>query len=105
MLTAVKPWLETTLMKVAEEMFKIPPALPYIVFREQVDTGGSDYQNGIATRSVSVEMYSAVIDRTSEQKIETLLNNAAIAYSKSRIWIPTESFFQTMFDFELVEKT
>lgn len=100
----VKSWLETTEMKVAEERFLKPPALPYIIFLESTNTRGSDDQNCIIEREISVELYSEKIDKDAENKIENLLNGKAIQYKKDHTWIETEKFFQTVYDFNLIEK-
>jgi hypothetical protein len=102
MLTDVKTWLETTGLKVAEERFLRPPALPYIVFTESRKIYGADNKNKIASRNISIELYSEKIDTASENCVESLLNG--IDYNKDRIWIQSDLFFQTIYDFELVEK-
>ena len=99
---AIKQWLETTGMTVAEERFLKPPALPYVVFTETTIVGGADDKNLIADRQISVELYSDKINVTAEQIVESLLNE--IHYTKSRIWVQTEMFFQTVYDFTLTEK-
>jgi|SRR5665647_1212091 len=104
MQTEIKAWLETTTMKVAEDRFLKPPALPYIVFADSVDVSGADNINNVTSRNISVEMYSATIDRNSEQKVEDLLNTKGISYTKYRTWLGTEMFFQTVYDFNLIEK-
>lgn len=100
----VKAWLETTGMKVAEVSFTKPPPLSYIVFLENRNVRGADNKNLIADRELSIELYSAKIDREAEQKIEDLLNEKSIEYSKDRTWIDSENFFQTVYDFNLLEK-
>lgn len=104
MLTDIKTWLETTGMKAAEERFLKPPALPYIEFLEDTDVSGADNKNCIANRKVTTELYSGIINREAEQKIEDLLNVKAIEYKKERTWIDSEKFFQTVYDFNLLEK-
>jgi len=104
MLTDVKAWLETTGMKVAEERFLRPPALPYVIFTEETNTSGADSKNCIVDRAISIELYSDKIDYEAEQKIELLLNEKVIQYSKDRTWIDSEKFFQTVYDFNLLEK-
>lgn len=104
MLTDIKIWLESTEMKVAEERFLKPPALPYIVFSEEMDVNGADNKNCIADRKISIELYSDKINRVAEQLVENLLNKKSIEYKKNRIWIESEMFFQTMYDFSLIEK-
>lgn len=100
----IETWLETTGLKVAEEHFIKPPPLPYIIFTENNDVSGPDDKNCIADRNISIELYSAKIDRVSEVKIENLLNLKAIQYSKDRIWIDSETLFETVFDFNIIEK-
>ena len=100
----VKTWLEKTEMKVTEDRFLKPPALPYIVFTENIDVGGADFKNCIFNRDISIELYADRISKISEQKIEKLLNEKAIYYTKSRNWIESDKFFQTLYDFNLLEK-
>lgn len=100
----IKSWLETTEMKAAEELFFKPPALPYIVFNQSQGSGGADLSNCISSRSVSVELYSNVINREAEQKIEDLLNEKAIEFKMDRTWIDNQKYFQTVYDFNLLEK-
>lgn len=100
----VKTWLETTGMKVAENCFLKPPSLPYIVFLENLDSRGADDRNCIANRAIRIELYAGRIDKLAEEKIENLLSEKAIPYKKDRAWIDEEKFFETMYDFELVEK-
>lgn len=104
MLTDVKAWLEDTGMKVEEEQFPKPPPLPYILFNEDIDVSGADNKNCIANRNVTIELYSGKIDKIAESKIEVLLNKKSIQYKKNREWIDSERFFQTIYDFELIEK-
>lgn len=100
----IKTWLEGAGMKVAEERFLKPPALPYIVFNEGTNVGGADIKNCIAKITISVELYSDKINKDAEGKIEVLLNEKFIEYTKNRTWIETEMFFQTVYDFNLIEK-
>ena len=101
----IETWLETTGLKVTEETFtNIPPPLPYICFTDDSDVGGADDKNCIADRNINIELYSLKIDRVSESKIENLLNEKAIKYSRDRIWIDTEQMFETIYDFNIIEK-
>lgn len=100
----IKTWLERTTMKVAEEHFLNPPALPYIIFSEDNDITGSDDKNCIANRAISIELYSGKIDKSAEGMIENLLHEKAIQYKRDRTWIDSENFFQTIYDFNLIEK-
>ena len=104
MLTNLKSWLETTGMKAAEELFKTPPALPYIVFRDSRNVYGSDESNLLAVRNVAIELYSDTIHAAAESSIEALLNAKAYPFTKHREWIPSESFFMTVFEFQTTER-
>lgn len=99
-----KAWLETTGMKVAENCFKSPPPLPYLIFTDDSKTGGADIKNCLVNRNLSVEMYSNIINKEAESKVETLLNEKSIEFKKNRTWIDSEKFFQTVYDFNLIEK-
>lgn len=100
----VKTWLEITGMKVAEERFKSPPQLPYIIFTDDRDVGGADNKNCLVNRDISIELYSEKINKEAESKIEDLLNEKAIKFKKNRTWIDSGKFFQTVYDFNLYEK-
>jgi hypothetical protein len=100
----IKTWLEETSMKVAEERFLKPPALPYIIFTDNTNVSGADNKNCIAKRGISIELYSDKINKEAETEVETLLNKKSISYSKDRIWIQGEMFFETIYDFNLIEK-
>lgn len=104
MLTDVKSWLETTGYKAAEIRFNKPPALPYLLFIDDTNVGGADEKNFTADRNISIELYSERIDREAESKVEALLNEKAIKFKKSRNWIDSEKFFQTVYDFIIYEK-
>jgi hypothetical protein len=101
----VKTWLEGTEMKVEEERFLKPPALPYIIFTEDTDVSGADNKNCIANRGITIELYSDKINKAAaELKIETLLNEKSIQYKRNRTWIDSEKLNQTVYDFDLIEK-
>jgi hypothetical protein len=100
----IKPWLETTGYVVEEDLFMKPPSLPYIIFKENNDVSGADDKNCIVDRKISIELYSEEINKVAEKAIETLLNEKTIQYSKNRIWLNTEMMFETIYDFNLIEK-
>lgn len=100
----IKSFLNKTGMKVAENCFLKPPALPYIVFLENSSVGGADNKNCLIKRNITVELYSEKINRQKEKSVENLLNNRLINFSKNRTWIDSEGFFQTVYDFNLYEK-
>jgi hypothetical protein len=100
----IKSWLELTEMKVAETCFLKPPALPYIIFTDDIKSGGADNKTCLVDRSITVEMYSERINKDKESIIESLLNEKTIEFKKRRTWIDSEKFFQTVYDFNIYEK-
>lgn len=100
----VKQWLQNTGMKVAEDHFKKPPALPYVIFKEDTEVSGADNRNCLSNRDITVELYSEIINHKAEKNIENLLDEKSIEYVRNRTWIESESFFQTVYDFNLTEK-
>jgi len=104
MQTDIKTWLETTGLKVSEERFLRPPPLPYIIFRDNDNVSGSDDKNFLNDRNISVELYSLYVDKINEKLIKDLLNEKGIDYKNDRVWIDTEMFFSSIYDFNFVEK-
>lgn len=100
----VKSLLETTELKVEETCFVKPPPLPYIIFSEEREESGADNKNNILERNITIELYSQKINREKEKLIEDLLKGKSIKFKKERLYIDTENFFQTMYDFYLYEK-
>jgi len=100
----IKEWLEAIGLKVSEEEFSMPPPFPYIIFRDATGISGSDNRNCIADRGISVELYSLKVDHISEQSIENLLNEKPVSFKRDRVWIDTEKMFETIYDFNFVEK-
>lgn len=98
----IKSWLETTGLKAKENHYTVPPPLPYLVFLIEETRRGADGVNNICARSVTIELYSAEIDHTSESKVESLLTG--IEYAKERIWLTESKWFESIYSFDLVEK-
>lgn len=101
----VKNWLkEGTGLPVANTAFISKVSLPFIVFLEDIETQGSDLDNDIVDKSVTIELYSSTISKSNETKIEKLLNEKSIKYKKSRMWLDDERCFETMYDFSFWER-
>lgn len=100
----IKNFLERTGMKVAENCFLKPSALPYIVFLDNTSISGADDKNCLLDRDIIVELYSEKINKEKEHLIENLLNINLINFNKERIWIDSEGYFQTTYNFNLYEK-
>ncbi|MDU2291404.1 MAG: hypothetical protein E7D69_15200 [Clostridium celatum] len=100
----VKAMLEETGLKVAENCFLKPPALPYIVFLENSNFSGADNKICLLKRDITVELYNSKINREKEKEVEEILIKNSIEFSKERTWIDSEKIFQTVYDFNLYEK-
>ena len=100
----VKGMLEETGLKVAENCFLRPPALPYIVFLENSNCSGADNKICILERDITVELYSSRINREKENELEEILIKNYIEFSKERTWIDSVKVFQTVYEFNLYEK-
>lgn len=100
----VKEMLEETGLKVAENCFLKPLALPYIVFLENSNCSGADNKICLLEREITVELYSLKINREKENELEEILIKNSIEFSKNRTWVDSEKFFQTVYDFNLYEK-
>jgi hypothetical protein len=96
--------LEETGLKVAENCFLKPPALPYIVFLENSNFSGADNKICLLKRDITVELYNSKINREKEKEVEEILIKNSIEFSKERTWIDSEKIFQTVYDFNLYEK-
>ena len=100
----VKALLEQTGLPVREQRFLGIMPLPAIVFTDTVDVGGADLKNNLVTHNIGIEFYSETIDLVNEAKIELLLDNLPISYTRHRDWIESEKFFATRYEFTLTER-
>lgn len=100
----VKALFEQTGLPVREQRFLGVMPLPAIVFTEDVDVGGADLKNNLITRSIGIEFYSEAIDLENEARIELLLDNLPVSYTRHRDWIESEKFFSTIYEFTITER-
>lgn len=88
-----------------ETRFLTPPKVTYCVYFDSYDRRGSDDQNLLKEHSVSIELYAYKPDSKSEAKIESVLDALGIEYEKTeRFWLETEQLYQTIFNFDYIEK-
>ncbi|NEW62293.1 hypothetical protein GMA11_02680 [Granulicatella sp. zg-ZJ] len=53
---------------------------------------------------VHLELYTDKKDVVSEQKIESVLDQAEVVYSKSEVWIESEKLYEVLYTFEMEEE-
>lgn len=89
-----------------ETRFLIPPKeKTYCVYMDSWSGRGSDDYNYIREHSYSIEVYQYYPDEESEEKIERILDNLGLEYQKhERYWIEQEQLYQTIYDFDYLEK-
>lgn len=89
-----------------EARFIKPPAGTYAVwFDDIVQTDGPDYINSIKQHSYTIELYASPADPTAETAIENAIDEAGLRWSKQRrYWIQTEQMYQTIYEFDYIEK-
>ena len=100
----VKGLLKMIGLEVAETSFLKAPQLPYIIFLEKDEESGADFKNNITGRDITVEFYSARIDKEKEKVIEDLLREKSIKFIKDRVYVDSQKFFETIYTFSLYEK-
>lgn len=96
--------LEISGLPVAEYSFNRPPPLPYLVYLTDERVRGSDDLCSIVEYGLSVELYSKGIDRKAEKKLEDMLQIRGMEYTKNRIWVDSEKFFLTRYNFNFTTK-
>lgn len=88
-----------------ETRFLKPPKVTYCVYFDSYNRRGSDDQNLLKEHDISIELYAYKSDAQSEAKIESVLDALGIEYDKSeRYWLETEQLYQTIFNFDYIEK-
>lgn len=88
-----------------ETCWAMPPALPYAVYHDQVTRRGADLYNGITEHNITIELYAQKPAEDLEALIEQRLDALGLEYVREeRMWIDTEHFFETVYDFAYTEK-
>lgn len=101
---AIKTLLELTGLPVREERFLGVMPLPAIVYSDDIEVGGADLINNLVNHNIGIEFYAETIDLVNEAKIEHLLDNLPISYTRNRDWIESEKFFSTLYEFTITER-
>jgi hypothetical protein len=100
----VKTLLQKAGLPVREQRFLGVMPLPAIVYTDDVEVGGADLKNNLITHNIGIEFYAENIDLENEAKIERLLDNMPMSYTRSRDWIESEKFFSTNYEFTITER-
>lgn len=88
-----------------ETRFLKPPQTTYAVYTDSYKRRGADSVNLITEHNYTIELYSYKPDPTAEAKIEKMFDTLSIEYEKSeRYWLDTESLYQIVYTFYIIEK-
>lgn len=89
-----------------EEIFRQPPNKTFVVYFDEIQTDGSDDTTDIENHSVRFELYSLnKKDKAAENQVEKVLSEFAIHYTKiKRVWIQTEKYYLTTYEFDFTKK-
>ena len=92
-------------IRYTETVWAMPPELPYAVYHDHIDRRGADLYNGITDHDITVELYARKPVPELEDQIGRRLDALGIEYVRQeRMWIDTEHFFETVYDFAYTEK-
>lgn len=100
----IKTWLESTGLSVEFVSFEKAPALPFIAYLENRDVYGSDMENLLVEREITIELYAKRPGSDSESIIEHLLDEKAFDYQKTIIWLPSERCHMIVYNFKFTER-
>lgn len=100
----IKKWLSSVGIRAEEGRSLKPLPFPYVVFFDDYNVRGADLKNFIREHSVMLELYSENISVETEKKLEALLDTEAFEYKKNRIWINSERMYETIYEFDYIEK-
>lgn len=92
-------------IRYTETVWAMPPELPYAVYHDHIDRRGADLYNGITDHDITVELYARKPVPELEDQIGRRLDALGLEYVREeRMWIDTEHFFETVYDFAYTEK-
>lgn len=94
--------LQATDYPVAYRSFKTKQNTPYIcVVLQYSNNFVADGRVYLSVNHVQIELYTDKKDTEAEARVENLLNNAEIVWSKSETYIQTEKVFQIIYEIEV----
>lgn len=100
----IKFLLESLGLPVKENRYLGVMPLPCIIYTDDIETGGADLLNNVITHNIGVELYAEKIDRMNEERIENLLDEMPVRYTRTRNWVESEKFFLTLYTFDFIER-
>lgn len=103
-----KAWLEKAGEPVAETCFPPgdAPPLPYILFLDNMDSGGGDMGNLLIKHNLTVERYSETSEYNAS--LEALFSNSGLKFSREQIWLPDpDDMYETIYTIKtpILERT
>lgn len=88
-----------------ESRFIKPPKETHAIFMDDITRTGADKENKISEHEYTIELYEYKPDLKTEKLIEERLDELGQPYVKqSRIWIESEQWYQTVYEFSLTTK-
>lgn len=102
-LEEIKKKLDSLNIPVAYRTFFSNVKPPYVVYYcDKEEYRGSDFENLIGEKEITIELYCSKKDLSLEKKIEELFNFTTI--EKSEIYLNDEKLIMTIFEFEIIVK-
>lgn len=99
-----KSKIESCGIKAVEAEYAKETPVPNIVYFRSADN--SIYADGvpiIVKTAIAVELYTSKNDNKSERLFEHWLCESETSYQKTeRVWLTTEKWYQTVYEFELI---
>lgn len=99
----IKTMLEETNLPVAYDFFETPQTLPYIAFTYPSNHDfEADNTNYAEIVHVEVELYTERKSIPTEKMLENILKSHNIVYTKTSVWLESESMNETLYEMEIV---
>ena len=90
---------------VKETRFLRPPNTTYGVYTQSRSYRGCDCTLRLCDSDITLYLVQYAPDAAAEKELEKILRERGIEYTKqARTWIESDKFYQTIYDFQIVEK-
>lgn len=89
-----------------ESIFVKPPQKTFVVYFDDIDVDGSDFECELYEHSIRFELYALnKPDKAAEKRLEKVMKSKGIHYQKvGRVWIQSERYYLTTYYFDYIEK-